>query len=146
MSPNRDPFSEALRGYAAAAAAKDVEAFLALYADDVVLFDLWDVWSMRGLAAWRAAVTDWFGSLGDERLVVRAEAIESSLDGDLAVGHAILTYTAFAADGRELRSLDNRITMALRRIGGVWKIVHEHTSAPVDPATLKASVRRTGIA
>jgi uncharacterized protein (TIGR02246 family) len=142
MNEHDDPFRQALRAYAAAARAGDVEAFVALYADDVHLFDLWGAWSLRGLAAWRAAVTGWFASLGDERLVVTADEVESTRCGDLAVGHAILTYTAFSAAGQALRSLDNRITMTLRRIDGAWKIVHEHTSAPVDHATAKAMLKR----
>lgn len=143
MSDATDPFRQALDAYAAAARAKDVDAFVALYADDVRLFDLWGAWSLRGIEVWRNAVTEWFSSLGDEQLVVTADQVESTFDGDLAVGHAILTYAAFAADGQALRSLDNRITMALHRSGGAWKIVHEHTSAPVDHATLKAMLKRT---
>lgn len=142
MSDAVDPFRQALAGYAAAAHAKDVDAFIALYADDVHLFDLWDAWSLRGIEVWRNAVTEWFSSLGDEQLVVTADQVESTCDGDLAFGHAILTYAAFSADGKALRSLDNRITMTLRRQGGIWKIVHEHTSAPVDPVSLKATLKR----
>lgn len=142
MNDAADPFRQALAAYAAAARAKDVDAFVALYADDVHLFDLWGAWSLRGIEVWRNAVTDWFSSLGDEQLVVTADQVESTFDGDLAAGHAILTYAAFGADGQALRSLDNRITMTLRRHGGVWKIVHEHTSAPIDHASLKATLKR----
>lgn len=142
MNEHDDPFLKALDAYADAVRRKDLEAFLALYADDVLLFDLWGTWSMRGIGAWRAAVSEWFSSLGDEYVVVRAEQAASTLAGDLAVGHAILTYTAFAADGRRRRSLDNRLTMALRRLDGAWKIVHEHTSAPIDHASAKAMLER----
>ena len=48
-----------------------------------------------------------------------------------------------SADGKELRSMDNRITWVLRRsVDGAWKIVHEHSSAPVDFDTGKDSLRR----
>jgi ketosteroid isomerase-like protein len=60
------------------------------------------------------------------------------------MGYALLTYTAVSADGTELRSLDNRITAALRKVDGVWKIFHEHTSAPIDHASTKAMLRREG--
>lgn len=39
---------ELLDRYAAAARAKDAEAFLSLYADDVRTFDLWSAWSYDG--------------------------------------------------------------------------------------------------
>jgi uncharacterized protein (TIGR02246 family) len=142
MNERDDPFRKTLHAYADAARRKDAEALLALYADDVVLFDLWGTWTLRGIDAWRAAVTGWFASLGDGHVVVRADEVNSTVAGDLAVGHAILTYSARDADGRELRALDNRLTMALRRLGDGWKIVHEHTSAPVDHASLKAMLQR----
>lgn len=135
------PFADALRRYAAAVGAKDAAAFAALYADDVEIFDTWDVWSMRGLPAWRAMAEAWFASLGDERLVVEVADAREAASGDLAFGHAVLTFTAFSADGQRLRSLDNRLTMVLRKTGGAWKIVHEHTSVPVAHETLAARLR-----
>ncbi len=143
MSP-ADPVREVLARYSAAAHDKDVDAFVALYTDDIHVFDMWNSWELRGIEAWRAMAAGWFSSLGDERVVVTATEVASSVAGDLALGHATLKYTAIAADGRELRSLDNRITIALRRTGSAWKIFHEHTSAPLDHRTLKGTIRRAG--
>ena len=131
-----------LARYAKAVLAKDVDAFVALYADDLEVYDMWGAWSLRGIDAWRAMVTDWFSSLGDERVVVGVEEAACTSTVDLAFGRAILTYAAHAADGTPLRSLVNRITLGLRRVGGEWTIVHEHTSAPIDHATMKAILRR----
>ena len=82
------------------------------------------------------------GVPGDERVVVKARDVVASESGDLAIGHATLTYTAISAEGRELRSLDNRCTLALRRAGGTWKIFHEHTSGPIDHKTMKGMIKR----
>ena len=68
-----------------------------------------------------------------------------SQSGELALGHATLTYTAVSSDGKELRSLDNRITLALKRVGNEWKIFHEHTSGPIDHKTMKGTIKRGGI-
>jgi ketosteroid isomerase-like protein len=70
----------------------------------------------------------------------------SATSGDLSVGHATLTYTALSEGGEKLRSLDNRITVALRRTGdsGRWKIFHEHTSGPIEHPSLKGIVQRSG--
>ena len=38
--------------------------------------------------------------------------------------------------------MQNRLTWALVRRGYAWKIVHEHTSAPVDHATGKVVLKR----
>ncbi len=142
MSPATDPVLEAFSRYSAAAYDKDVSAFVALYADDLHVFDMWNTWEVRGLARWREMAAGWFASLGDERVVVKANDVTSEVMGDLALGHATVTFTAISADGRELRSLDNRFTIALRRAGGAWKIFHEHTSGPITHQTLQGTIQR----
>jgi len=131
-----------LEAYKAAVFARDVDAFIALYDTDLQVFDMWGQWSHRGLAAWRTMATQWFGSLGTERVVVDFSEVQTVVSPDLAVAHAFVTYTAIGADGAKLRALDNRLTVALKPQGGVWKIVHEHTSAPIDFETAKAVFKR----
>src|SRR5258708_7438292 len=109
MSGPHDPFLHALDSYIAAVRAKDVEAFTAIYDDDVHIFDLWGTWSIRGIEAWRTMAKNWFSSLGTEQVVVSADEVQSTTIGELAVGHAILPYTAVSAQGSKLRSLNNRI-------------------------------------
>ena len=129
--------------YAAAVRAKDVEAFLALYADDVRTFDLWSVWTYDGKPALRAMVEEWFGSLeDDETVVVKFDDVRTQTDSDLAAVSAFTTFAAEAPDGTELRSMNNRLTWILRRDGDGWKIVHEHTSAPAGEGG-KVSLRRS---
>ncbi|WP_235568789.1 nuclear transport factor 2 family protein [Lysobacter sp. Root983] len=144
MNPEPTPFHQVLSAYQAAVRAKDVEAFLTMYADDLQVFDMWGGWSLRGLEAWREMATEWFGALGSDYVVVGFDEVEASVDGALAVGHALLSYTAYSADGQRLRSLDNRITVAMRWTGETWKVFHEHTSAPIDHETTKAVLRRDG--
>lgn len=133
-----DPVRGFLAAYAAAVRAKDVDAFAALYAADVHVFDMWGRWSLRGIEAWHDMARGWFGSLGEETVEVGFDRVEARVADGLAVGHAIATYAAHAADGRRQRSLDNRITVALREDGGGWRVFHEHTSAPIAHETLKA--------
>jgi uncharacterized protein (TIGR02246 family) len=122
---------EILNAYAAAVRAKDVKAFLALYADDVRTFDLWNVWTYDGKPALRSMVGEWFGSLSDdETVVVKFDDVRTQTDSDLAAVSAFTTFAAEASDGTELRSMNNRLTWILRRDDDGWKIVHEHTSAP----------------
>jgi len=144
MNILHDPFLLALDSYRAAVLAKDVDAFVAIYDNDIHVFDMWSTWSLRGIDAWRKMATDWFSSLGTERVVVDARDTRAAISSDLVIGHAILTYTAFSSEGKELRSLSNRITMALRRAGDLWKVVHEHTSAPIDHHSTKAILRIAG--
>jgi ketosteroid isomerase-like protein len=144
MNERIDPFARMLDSYKAAVFAKDVDAFVALYDGDVHVFDMWGTWSLRGIESWRNMATEWFSSLGAERVIVRIKDAQSTLVGEMAIGHAILTYTAVSADGKEQRSLSNRITMALKRTGESWKVLHEHTSAPVDHQSLKAMLQYAG--
>ena len=38
--------------------------------------------------------------------------------------------------------MQNRLTWVLKQKDGAWKIVHEHTSAPVDFETAKVILQR----
>ncbi len=142
MNDSDNPVPQILEGYKAAVHAKDVDAFVALYDADVRVFDMWGTWSHNGLPAWRTMAEGWFGSLGSERVVVSFDDVQTTLAPDLAVAHAFVTYQAVGADGAVLRALDNRITLTLRRRSGAWKIVHEHSSAPIDGDTAKARLKR----
>ncbi len=121
-----------LTAYAAAVRAKDVDAFLGLYADDARTFDLWSVWSYDGKDALREMVAEWFGSLPDDEVVaVKFDDVRTQTGADVAAVSAFTTFAAVAPDGTELRSMNNRLTWVLRKdADGAWKIVHEHTSAP----------------
>ncbi len=141
-SPPENPVPAVLAAYQAAVLAKDVDAFVALYAEDVRVFDMWGTWEYRGLAAWRAMAADWFGSLGDERVVVDFAEVQVELSPGLASGHAFARYAAVDAAGTELRALNNRISIVLRHEAGAWKIVHEHSSAPIAFDTTKAIFKR----
>jgi uncharacterized protein (TIGR02246 family) len=123
---------EMLAAYAAAVRAKDVEAFVGLYADDVRTFDLWSEWSYDGKEALRAMVSQWFGSLDDDEVVAVAfDDVRVQAGSDVAAVNAFTTYAALSSEGTEMRSMNNRLTWVLRRNGdGSWRIAHEHTSAP----------------
>lgn len=138
MSEPSNPVRQMLAAYSAAVLARDAEALLALYAADVEIFDAWSAATLRGLPAWRGAVEEWFGSLGDERVRVDAHDIAATAGDNLATGHAVLTFTAMSPTGETLRWLRHRVTLALRRDESGWKVIHEHTSAPTDHATGQA--------
>ncbi|RYF49806.1 MAG: DUF4440 domain-containing protein [Cytophagaceae bacterium] len=133
-----------MRAYAAAARAKDIDAFCAIYTENVRIFDAWDVWEYNGLNAWREMVTGWFGSLGDESVEVAFEDVRVFPEsGDtFAIASAFVTYSGLSADGDPLRSLQGRMTWGISQAGGGWKIVHEHSSSPAIFETGKVSLKR----
>lgn len=134
---------EMLDRYAAAVRAKDVDAFVGLYADDVRTFDLWSVWSYDDKDALRGMVAEWFGSLADDEVVaVRFDEVRKQAGEDVAGVSAFTTFAAVGPDGTELRSMNNRLSWILRKdADGAWKIAHEHTSAPAGDEG-KVSLRR----
>lgn len=134
---------QVLEAYAAAVRAKDVDAFVGLYEDDVRTFDLWSVWSYDGKDAFRGMVAEWFGSLdAREEVVVEWDEVRTQAGADVGGLSAFLTYRAVSSDGEELRSLNNRLTWVLRKNDdGAWKIAHEHTSAPAGDGG-KVQLRR----
>ena len=132
-----------LESYKAAVDHKDVGAFVALYDDDVQVFDMWGRWSYDGAEAWRGMATEWFGSLGGERVAVEFDDVRIVVGEVVAAAHALVTFKGLSADGEELRSMHNRLTWTLQRSdSGTWEVVHEHTSAPVDFETGKVMLQR----
>ena len=139
------PIRQALAAYQSAVLAKDVEAFMAIYAEDAQIFELWGTW-VHDIASWREMAKGWFAFLGDQRSVVEAHDVRTQVSGDMALLTASLTYRAVDATGAELRSLDNRLSWVLRQRGGQWRVVHEHTSAPLAHEDGKGILKRPATA
>lgn len=142
MSEERMPVEKALQGYVAAVAAQDVEAFVGLYDERVHVFDAWGRWEYVGLEAWRGMVTEWFGSLGGGRVEVVFSEVACFTGQGVAFGHAIAAFTGYSAEGERLHSMTNRLSLGLEKTDTEWKIVHEHSSLPVDMASGAAVFER----
>lgn len=133
---------QVFNAYKAAVRAKDVEAFVALFDKDVRVFDLWGQWSHDGIRSWRGMAAGWFGSLDSDLVIVEVEDLRMITTDKLAVAHAFIRYKAVSAAGVELRALTNRQTWVLEPAGETWKIVHAHSSVPIEHGTLKAMLQR----
>ena len=128
--------------YTAAVGARDPAAFMALYAEDVLIFDTWNRFSLGGAEAWGGSVTQWFGSLGEETLQAAVQLLAVHGGGGLVGISAVVTYSARSPAGELLRTMDSRLTWLVNERSGAWRIVHEHTSNPLDDATLKGLLQR----
>src|ERR1700739_3245355 len=119
MAAKGDPMDEMLDASSAAVRAKNVDAFVGLYDDDVRNFDLWSEWSYDGKEALRRMVADWFGSLGEEEGGGGSfDEVRSQSGDDMAAVSAFTTFAAVSPDGEELRSMNNRLTWVLRKDAG----------------------------
>ena len=142
MADIEKPIARILESYKTAVYTKDAGAFMRLYDPKVRVFDCWGVWSYDGADAWQRAIEAWFVSLGTEKVKVGFDAVQMAGSPDLAIVSAFVTYAAQSAQGEPLRSMQNRLSWALKTSGHVLRIVHEHTSAPVGFDDAKAILAR----
>ena len=112
--------------WANAIRAKDVNGVIAHYAADSVTFDLAPPListraDAKGLQAWFAT---WRGGLGYEisDLTIFAGA-------DAAFCHSLTRLSGTMTDG-EKGDVWFRLTLCFRKVGGEWKIAHQHESVP----------------
>jgi ketosteroid isomerase-like protein len=113
---------------------KDINSMIALYDDEVVIYDMWEKGYQTGLVDWSGVIKDWLSSLGEEKVNVNFEMINVRESGDVGFGNSLVSYQAIAPDTTILRSMKNRITIGFHKKNGVWKVIHQHTSAPINDA------------
>jgi ketosteroid isomerase-like protein len=118
--------------YKQAAWDKDIERMIGLYDDNVLIYDMWTNGYQTGLAEWSGVITDWLSSLGEENVNVTFEMIEINEGGEIGFGSALITYQAISSDNTILRSMRNRISIGFRKRKDIWKVIHQHTSAPIN--------------
>ena len=134
--------SRILEIYQSAVYTKDVGAMMRLYDPKLRVFDAWGVWAYDGAASWQRAVESWFTSLGDEKIRVSFEEVQATGSAELAAVSTIVTYAGVSAQGKPLKSMQNRLSWTLKTSGHVLRIIHEHTSVPVGFEDMKAILQR----
>jgi ketosteroid isomerase-like protein len=65
------------------------------------------------------------------------EMIQIHQGDKVSFATAIVGYQAISVDNKVIRSMKNRITVGFTKTDAGWKVVHQHTSAPID-SDLKA--------
>jgi ketosteroid isomerase-like protein len=118
--------------YKQSAWAKDAEAMIGLYGDNVVIFDMWQHGYQTGLTQWSVVIKDWLGSLGEEKVNVIFDGIEIHEAEDVGFASALITFQAISRSNTIIRSMRNRITLGFLKENDAWKVRHQHTSAPIN--------------
>jgi uncharacterized protein (TIGR02246 family) len=127
--------------YKTAVFQKDIKAFTSIFDDNILVFDMWGQWSYRGLPAWTAMAEGWFASLGTDRDVIDFSDVQVHTSGELSTATALVKFTAVSDKGEELRFLQNRLTWIAQKKDNDWKIIHQHTSSPIDFETMKVMLQ-----
>jgi uncharacterized protein (TIGR02246 family) len=122
--------------WAKAVRASDIDAIMAHYAPDVRAFDAIAQLEFKGADAyrkhWQACIAMCPGPM-----IFEIHDLGIEVGDGLAFGHYLLRCGAAGADG-EQKSGWMRVTVCWRKRSGTWRVVHEHFSAPFDPASGKA--------
>jgi PhnB protein len=126
MTAAADAIRALVEGWAQAIRTKDAAGVRAHHAPGSVTFDLAPplVSAMAdgpGLEAWFAT---WQGALGYEIRDLRVTAGE-----DVAFCHGLVRLSGISTDG-ERSEVWFRLTLGLARVGGAWRIAHQHESVP----------------
>jgi len=104
---------------------KDADAIADAYAPDVVVYDLAPPLGRRGVR--REEIAAWLATW-DGPVEIDARDIEITAERDLAFSTAFNRMRGHQSG--EKQDIWFRATICLKRIGGSWRIVHDHTSVP----------------
>jgi uncharacterized protein (TIGR02246 family) len=113
--------------------AKDIDTVISLFAPNLVSFDIAPhfgalryVGADNKRRAWQEAFATFTGPFDYE-----IHELNVTTEGELAFVHSLNHVKATQASG-QITELWLRWTACLRRIDGVWLIVHDHVSVPAD--------------
>ena len=115
---------ELIEAWRQAVLAKDVDALVSHYAPDVVVFDVVPPASMKGIEHYRENWRRWFDSMKGP-LTFEMRDVQVAASGDLAYAHSV-NHVAVGEQEDIVRA-----TVCFRKIGGDWRVVHEHASVPL---------------
>jgi len=131
-----------IEAYKDAVFQKNLDAFASIFDEQVRVFDMWEQWTYEGLNAWLEKAKSWFATLGTDRDEISFYNIQIQEAGEMAFVSAILRFTAVSENGEAHRYLENRHTWVARKKEHSWKIVHQHSSGPVDSKTMRVILKR----
>ncbi|MFL6946995.1 MAG: YybH family protein [Xanthobacteraceae bacterium] len=117
--------------------AKDIEALTAGYAPDAVLFDVKPPYRVRGVGAIRRVWEEYLPCLPAKFTSERRDFVVTA-GGDAAFVHC-LHHIRPIGEGSGGPDTWIRVTVCYHRIGGTWRVVHEHVSLPFDPRSGQVS-------
>ena len=112
--------------WAAAVEKKDVDAILAAYSDDVVVFDVPPPLQVKGLDACRKHWEDW---LKNFKGAIKCEFKDTQITAGEDVAFLTTLTRIEEKDAPESGSWV-RVTVGYRKTNGKWLATHEHASIP----------------
>lgn len=113
---------------------QDINLFMDLYDDSIHIFDSWNTWEIKSKSEWKKVIENWFSGLKRDGSTLRVSFEDPLIhqDDSIAFIHVSTRFSEFNSHNIEFRHLTNRFTFGLVKKNGDWKIVHEHSSLPID--------------
>src|SRR5436309_15876362 len=115
---------------------KDADAVMALYADDVIAYDVVPPLQYVGKAAYRADYQQFFSQY-DSNLNVETRDLHVEASGELGYATGLQMISGTLKHGQK-SGIWVRFTSLYRRINGKWLDFHDHVSVPADIESGKA--------
>jgi len=116
--------------------AKDVDAIIALYADDVIAYDVVPPLQYKGKAEYRTDYLQFLSQYADN-VKVEVRDLHIGANGDLGYAAGLELLSGTLKDGHK-SELWVRFTSLFRKSGGRWLDFHDHVSVPADIESGKA--------
>ena len=115
---------------------QDVDSIMALYADDIVAYDLVPPLQYIGKAAYRADYQQFFSQY-EGNLHVEVRDLHFGATGDLGYAAGLELISGALRNGQK-KSVWLRFTSLFRKSDGHWLDFHDHVSVPAEIESGKA--------
>ncbi|MBC7658260.1 MAG: nuclear transport factor 2 family protein [Chitinophagaceae bacterium] len=139
-SNHKNDVAAVLDAFTCAIQLGDLECIVAFYADPLVAFDLMPPLQFKDLAkykdiSWKQSFIDHF------QFPITYQVVDRKIHAEdkIAFAHGLLRVEGVSKKG-EVMEMWMRNTTCLQRIGGRWKISHEHNSIPIESNTMKGMI------
>lgn len=121
----------------AALASKKIDEIMASYEKDVIAFDAHPDLRIKGADAYKAHWQKCVTECPATSLEQEIHEVKITTSDELAFSHFLMWAGATMPDGSKA-SCWMRITSCYQKIEGTWRIMHEHSSVPVNFETGQA--------
>lgn len=123
-----------IQRYTRAATDLNRDALIGLYAPDMRIFDLMAPWQNRGTDEWTQRIDHWFSGVGTDPDISASDVEVTTTEGMAVLSMNMGYYHTNQEGNRE--GMTNRLTWVAVPDGDDWKIIHEHTSIPLNEADM----------
>lgn len=130
---------ERIESWTKALRAKDLDALMSHYAEDVVVFDVPPPLQYVGAVAYRKNWADWFASFIGPIVGYEISDLSITTGANVAFSRSLNRITGARTSG-ENTDVWVRATVCFRKIGGTWMVTHEHLSVPINMETYRAEL------